>query len=276
MPITEERSITTDDGAHIAYEVRAEPGAGEPILALHGVLVGTSNWVHQMLRLPQFRWIVPALRGHGASSPAGAHPTIERAALDAEEVLDAEGVPRAVVLGNSLGATVGLALGLLRPERTRALVLVEPSIPSLLPDEGGDRLMSAANRARVLLAEGRVDDALNLFLTPRVGADWRQKVGRRRLAEWRHNVLSTPSWFDAVQEFYPGPGPLTALEVPTLLVYGSGTQPEYRELTEAVAEAVPSAALVEVPDAGHGVPADNPDAFNALLLDFLARIGVPV
>ncbi|HUZ02024.1 MAG TPA: alpha/beta hydrolase [Thermomicrobiaceae bacterium] len=276
MPVTEERAITTDDGARIAYEVRAEPGAGEPILALHGVLVGTSNWIHQMLRLPQFRWIAPSLRGHGQSAPAGEHPTIERAALDALQVLDAEGVRRAVVVGNSLGATVGLALGLLRPERTRALVLAEPSIPSLLSDEGGDRLMSAANRARVMLAEGRIDDALDLFLTPRVGADWRDKVGRRRLAEWRHNVLSTPAWFDAVQEFYPGPGPLAALEVPTLLVYGSGTQPEYRELTEAVAEAVPAAELVEVPGAGHGVPADNPDAFNALLLDFLARIGVPV
>lgn len=274
VAISEQRVVTTDDGARIAYEVRAEPGAEQPILALHGVLVGTSNWIHQMLRLPQFRWIVPAIRGHGESSPAGEHPTIERAALDMLAVLDAERVERAVIIGNSLGATVGLALGLLRPERAEALVLVEPSVPALLPDHGGDRLTAAAERARVYLAEGRIDDALDLFLTPRVGADWRRKVGRRRLAEWRHNVLSTPAWFEAVHEFFPGPGPLAALDLPTLIVYGSNTQPVYRELTEAVAEAVPSAELVEVEDAGHGVPADNPEAFNDLLVRFLARVGI--
>ncbi|MDI3341302.1 MAG: alpha/beta hydrolase [Sphaerobacter sp.] len=274
MALIEQRTTTTDDGARIAYEVRSEPGASPAILALHGVLVGTSNWVHQMLRLPQLRWIAPFFRGHGASDPAGQHPSIERAALDALAVLDAEGVAQAVVVGNSLGATVGLALGLLRPERAQALVLVEPSVPALLPDRGGDRLMAAARQARELLAAGRVDEALDLFLTPRLGADWAQKVGRRRLAEWRHNVQSTPAWFEAVMNFDPGPGPLAALSVPTLLVYGANTQPVYRELTLAVAEALPFADLVEVPDAGHGVPADNPEAFNALLLQFLARLGL--
>src|SRR6185312_3515132 len=129
MAVTEERTITVDDGARIAYEVRADQSNGLPILALHGVLVGTSNWIHQMLRLPQFRWIVPSIRGHGESSSPGAMPTIERAALDALAVLDAEGVERAVVIGNSLGATVGLAVALLNPERVLALLLAEPSIP---------------------------------------------------------------------------------------------------------------------------------------------------
>ncbi len=218
-----------DDGARIAYEVRADHPSGVPILALHGVLVGTSNWIHQMLRLPQFHWIAPSIRGHGDSSPAGASPSIERAALDALAVLDAEGVDRAVVIGNSLGATIGLALALLRPERVLALLLAEPSIPQLLHNRGGDRLSAAAERARPLLESGRIDDALDIFLTPRVGADWRHKVGRRRLAEWRKNVLSTPAWFDAVEAFNPGPGPLAALDVPTLLVYGADTQPEYRD-----------------------------------------------
>ena len=274
MAVTEERLIDVEDGAHIAYEVRSDHPSGVPILALHGVLVGTSNWIHQMLRLPQFNWIAPAIRGHGDSSPAGDSPSIERAALDALAVLDAEGIDRAVVVGNSLGATVGLALALLRPERVIALVLAEPSVPQLLRDRGGDRLSSAAEQARPLLEAGRIDDALDIFLTPRVGADWRNKVGRRRLAEWRKNVLSTPAWFTAVEAFNPGPGPLAALDVPVLIVYGADTQPEYRELTMAVADAVPSAEIEVVPNAGHGSPADNPEAFNSLLVEFLTELGV--
>jgi pimeloyl-ACP methyl ester carboxylesterase len=270
MAITE-REITTGDGARIAYDVN---GDGPPILTLHGVLVGTSNWIHQMLRLPRFHWIAPALRGHGRSSPAGNQPSIEQAAFDAVAVLDAEGVDRAVAVGNSLGATVGLALALLRPRWVQALILVEPVLPALLPEGGGDRLGAAARQARIHLAEGRVDDALDLFLTPRIGPDWRNKVGRRRLAEWRHNVRSTPAWYDALDAFDPDPGPLAALDLPTLLVYGARTQPVYREMVQAAAGAIPAAAVIEVPDAGHGAPADNPEAFNALLIDFLHCMGI--
>jgi len=82
----------TEDGARIAYEYRNEPGASPPLLALHGVLVGTSNWVHQLLRLPRYRWIAPYFRGHGGSSPAGEHPEIEQAAEDGEDVGGVVGV----------------------------------------------------------------------------------------------------------------------------------------------------------------------------------------
>lgn len=276
MAVTELRQITTEDGARISYELRTAPEGSPTIVALHGVLVGTSNWVHQVLRLPQFQWIVPSFRGHGESSPAGEHPTIEQAALDTVAILDAEGIDRAVVIGNSLGATVALALGLLRPERVIGLLLAEPSVPALLPDRGGDRLSAAAKRAEVLLAEGKVDEALDLFLTPRLGPDWSERIGGRRLKEWRRNVASTPAWFDAVINFDPGPGPLAGLSVPTLLVYGANTQAVYRELTDAVADVIPYEDLVAVPDAGHGVPVDNPEAFNTLLIEFLARLGLPV
>lgn len=274
MAVTEQRAVTVEDGARIAYEVRADNPDALPILALHGVLVGSSNWIHQMLRLPQFRWYVPSLRGHGESSDPGADLSIEQAAFDMEAVLDAEGIEQAVVIGNSLGATVGLALGLLIPQRVLAMVLVEPSIPSLLPEGDGDRLSSAAREAQPFLESGQIDDALDIFLTPRVGADWREKVGRRRLAEWRHNVLSTPAWFDAVASFNPGFGPLSGIDIPTVVINGADTHPVYLELTEAVVEAVPDADYLIVEDAGHGVPSDNPEAFNTLLVDYLRRIGL--
>jgi len=274
MPVTEQKMVVTPDGARIAYEVReARPGL-LPILALHGVLVGTSNWVHQMLRLPQFHWIAPSFRGHGESSETDETPEIEQAALDALAVLDAEAVEQAVVIGNSLGATVALALALLRPERVLALLLAEPSIPQLISDQAGQRLTKQAARAQAFLDAGQIDEALDIFLTPRVGADWRRKVGSRRLAEWRHNVLSTPRWFEAVNAFNPGPGPLASLDVPTLIVYGANTQRTYKELTQAVAEALPGARLAVVPDAGHGSPADNPEAFNQILLEFLKELGL--
>lgn len=275
MPVTELRRAPAPDGELLAYEVRHEPGAWPPLLALHGVLVGSSNWIHQMLRLPQFWWIVPHIRGHGESPPPQPRQTIEEAALDGLAVLDAEGVERAVVLGNSLGATIAFALALLRPERVDALVLVEPSIPALLSDDAGRvRLEQEARQARALLAADRIDEALAIFLEPRLGPDWQHKAGSRRMAEWRRNIFSVPQWIDAVLAFDPGPGVIAALDRPMLLVYGAHTQPFYRAMTLALADLCPHAELVEVPNAGHGSPADNPEGFNAVLLAFLERLGL--
>jgi 3-oxoadipate enol-lactonase len=270
--INEQRFAELPDGARIAYEVRAETGDEPPVLVLHGVLVGTSNWVHQMLRVSEFRWIAPHFRGHGESSALDSTPDIEQAALDMIAVLDAEEIDTALIVGNSLGATVALALGLMRPERCLGLILAEPSIPSLASEEASQRLIHEATRTRELLAEGDVDEALGQFVYPRLGDDWKKKLGRRRLEEWRKNILATPDWLDAVVAFDPGPGPLAGLQPPTMILHGENTRSFYRELTNAVAECVPHAERGVVPDAGHGAPVDNPDVFNALLKDFYERV----
>jgi pimeloyl-ACP methyl ester carboxylesterase len=272
VSINEQRFAETSDGARIAYEFRAGTGDEPPVLALHGVLVGTSNWVHQMLRMPEYRWIAPLFRGHGDSSDLTSTPDIERAALDMIAVLDAEGIDKALVIGNSLGATIALALGLLRPERCLGMILVEPSVPALVSDEACQRLVDEAARTRELLDAGDVDGALGEFVEPRLGEDWAKKLGRRRLEEWRHNIHSSPDWLDAVVAFNPGPGPLASLQPKTLILHGANTRTFYRELTHAVAEAVPHAELDVVPDAGHGAPVDNPAVFNEMLTRFYQRV----
>lgn len=271
VSVTELRWATTPNGTKLAYERRVAAD-GPPLLALHGILVGTSNWIHQVLRLPRFRWLLPHLRGHGMSPPPMPRQTIEEAALDVLSVLDAEQVDQAVVLGNSLGATIALALALMRLQRVHALVLVEPSLPALAGEEERERLRRSAELTRSLLAAGKVDDALAHFLVPRLGEDWMQKAGQRRLEEWRRNVFSAPTWIDAVLAFDPGPVPLAALNRPTLLVYGANTQPAYRRTVFALSELLPQAEIAEIPHAGHGAPVDNPEAFNARLLDFLGRV----
>jgi pimeloyl-ACP methyl ester carboxylesterase len=267
--INEQRRVDTEDGAWIAYEVRAATGDEPPVVALHGVLVGTSNWVHQMLRMPEVRWIVPSFRGHGDSAPVGDDVSIEQASRDVLAVMDAEGIDRAVIAGNSLGATVALTLGLLNPQRCISLVLVEPSVPSLISTGADERLTSEARQTEALLAEGKVDEALGVFVVPRLGENWQEKVGRRRLEEWRKNIHSAPAWLDAVVAFDPGPGPLAGLEPDTCIFYGANTRSIYRDLTFAVADLLPHAELREIPDAGHGAPVDNPELFNRLLLQIV-------
>ncbi|MDW7981839.1 MAG: alpha/beta hydrolase [Thermomicrobium sp.] len=272
MSVTELRWATTPNGTKLAYERRIGT-EGPPLLALHGILVGSSNWVHQVLRLPRFRWLVPHLRGHGSSPPPMPRQTIEEAAIDVLSVLEAERVTHSVILGNSLGATIAVAAALLRPRVVHALVLVEPSLPTLAGEDEVERLRRSAQRTRSLLAAGDIDEALAHFLVPRLGQDWQRKAGQRRLDEWRRNIFSVPVWIDALLAFDPGPVPLATVDHPTLLVYGEETEEPYRRTVRLLAELLPRAEVAAIPHAGHGAPVDNPDAFDRVLVDFLGRVG---
>ncbi len=57
--------------------------------------------------------------------------------------------------------------------------------------------------------------------------------------------------------------------MPTLVVVGENDKGDFQAIAEHLAEQIPDATLVTVPGAGHLVGVDQPDALNALLLEFL-------
>jgi pimeloyl-ACP methyl ester carboxylesterase len=64
---------------------------------------------------------------------------------------------------------------------------------------------------------------------------------------------------------------VTALGIPTLLVQGEQASPLHMLAMDELAAMLPSAKRVVIPGAGHGAPAENPQAFNAAVLQFLQR-----
>jgi pimeloyl-ACP methyl ester carboxylesterase len=117
------------DGVALAGEASA--GDREPILLLHGLTATRRYVVHGSRVLERAGHPVVAYdaRGHGASSPAGAPEayTYHELVRDAVAVMDAAGIGRAAVAGQSMGAATAVALALARPERVSALGLVTPA-----------------------------------------------------------------------------------------------------------------------------------------------------
>jgi pimeloyl-ACP methyl ester carboxylesterase len=129
--------VTTDaaplwarrDGVALAGE--ASGGDGEAILLLHGLTATRRYVVHGSRVLERAGHPVVAYdaRGHGASSPAGPPEayTYDELVRDAVAVMDAAGLTRAAVVGQSMGAATAVALALAHPERVTALALVTPA-----------------------------------------------------------------------------------------------------------------------------------------------------
>jgi len=117
----------TRDGVEIAF---LDDGEGEPIVLVHGFASNkevnwvTPGWVTTLTRAGR-RVIALDNRGHGASAKLY-DPADYRSAIMAEDVrglIDHLGLPRADVMGYSMGARITAFLALAHPDRVRSAVL---------------------------------------------------------------------------------------------------------------------------------------------------------
>ena len=105
-------------------------GAGEPVVMIHGLGATKGSFLPTVAALAgSFRTIALDLPGFGDSvKPLGAAyhaPFFARAVVD---LMNALALPRAHVIGNSMGGRVALELGLRHAERVRRLALLSPSL----------------------------------------------------------------------------------------------------------------------------------------------------
>ncbi len=104
-------------------------GSGAPVLFVHGSGPGVSAYANWRLIMPVLartrRVVAPDMVGFGFTDrPAGIDYTLDVWVQQALDVLDALGLDRVDVVGNSFGGSVSLALAIQAPQRVRRLVLM--------------------------------------------------------------------------------------------------------------------------------------------------------
>ena len=113
------------DGVILRGEVAGE---GPPVLLLHGLTATRRYVVHgsRLLERAGHRVVQYDARGHGTSSPAPVYD-YDALAADAIAVLDALGIERSALVGQSMGSATAVAVALRHPERVSALAIVTPA-----------------------------------------------------------------------------------------------------------------------------------------------------
>ena len=118
-------------------------GAGTPVLLIHGSGPGVSAWANWRLVMPALaqhaRVIAPDMVGFGYSErPEGFVYSMDAWVRQAVGLLDALGIERTDLVGNSFGGALSLALAIAHPERVRRLVLMGSAGVSFPLTEGLD------------------------------------------------------------------------------------------------------------------------------------------
>jgi len=102
------------------------PGAAGPILCVHGITANCRCWdVLAQALTPDYHVIAMDLRGRGQSEKPSAGYALDYHLRDINCLLDDLQLERAVIMGHSLGAFIGLAFAAQYPQRTERLILVD-------------------------------------------------------------------------------------------------------------------------------------------------------
>lgn len=260
-----------------------QAGAGPALVFVHGVMGDWRSWAPQWPAFcARYRCVSYSRRYNHPNR--NAMPSPDHSALveagDLLQLMDALGLPRAVLVASSYGAFIALALALQQPQRVAAIVAVEPAM--LCYAEFSDSGRAELRRFRQAVVEPanaafrRGDDRQGaLLMTGGIHAQGAAAQPgpalQRRLANARAmRMLALSS-----NEFpLLPPEALGALAMPVLLVSGRDTPPIHAEVFRNVCAAMPRARREWVAGAGHAVAAEQPQAFNQLALRFLQDLAL--
>jgi len=246
LPPADASGHVSHDGARIWY---ASYGSGPAVVLLHGGLGHAGNFAHQVddLVAAGYRVILIDSRGHGRSTRDDRPYSYVLMGADTLAVLDHLGVAHAAFVGWSDGACIALILGDTHPERVDGVLFfacnMDPS--GALPFVGTPVIDN--------IFGGHMRDYAALSATPDDFQDFADAVGLMQRTQPNYSAAD-----------------LEQILVPVTVLQSEGDEFIKPEHARYLADTIPGAKLVMLPDVTHFAPLQRPEVFNAAILEFLA------
>jgi pimeloyl-ACP methyl ester carboxylesterase len=271
----------------VTLHVKAEGEGEPPLVLLHGFGASTYSWREVMAPLAEDARVVAFDRPAfglterplpGEPSWPGYNPYTDDAQMDVTVgLMDALGMEQAVLIGNSAGGTVAAETALAYPDRVRALVLVDAAIFTGGGSPAWVRpLLNTPQMRRIgpLIARGirswGRDFGRSAWHDPsKIPPDYWEHYERPLQAQhwdralWQLTLSSRPSTV---------PDRLSELTMPVLVITGDDDQIVPTAQSVRLAESLPNAELVVIPDCGHVPQEECPDAWLAAVEAFLSTL----
>ena len=277
----------------IAYKML---GKGDPIVLFNGASDGMDAWDPSFLKglSSNHTVIVFDTRGIGNTTTGSKPYTYQQLGNDTAGLLDALKIPKADVMGYSLGSYIAQQLTMMYPDKVNSLVLVGSSCggkdhtpkPSEFIKLQSDVVNKSLNNVSISQEE------IKSLVSASLGSGWiklhpesldipanittlqQLKPGLPpEIANNQNNVgkhwEDNPNWSGACDE-------LAKLAKPTLVITGTDDdkyQPYVNSLK--IVEKIPGAWLVQIKDAGHAVMDQYPDEMSKIMQTFLSTTSTP-
>lgn len=249
---------------------RSEIGDGSAVLLLlHAGIADRRMWEEHLepLAAAGHRVVAVDLPGFGEAA-TGLGPVAHWE--DVGETMDALGIERASLVGNSFGAAVALRVAALHPERVSSLLLFSgPAIPE--PDPSPE-LLAVWEAEESALAAGDFDKAVEAVVASWVRPEASDEVRQRVAAMQRRNY----ELHATEQEIEQAPDPLEedpalleAIGCAVLLAAGEEDMVDFKNAVQELGSKLPHATTALIAECGHLAPLEAPEQFRRLVLENL-------
>ena len=280
--LTEEGTSKTIEagGMKIHYH---EAGEGEPVIFLHAYGPGTTAWINYCKNIEalskSFRCLLVDMAGSGRTvAPAlpdeTGHYTAARTALT---LMDALGIEKASIVGNSMGGTSALVFGFMYPDRVNKIVTGScHHSTSQSSRDGGEPYMIASrpsegNRAAAEVTANPTKENFRRYL--KVHLD-NEALVTDELIDYVHAAFTAANANRPPRT--PGGGhphsnlhDLWDVKAPTLIIYGRYDRMCSYEVGLTILNYVANSRMVLLNNCGHWPAYEKPEEYNAYVEAFL-------
>jgi pimeloyl-ACP methyl ester carboxylesterase len=273
--------VTCSDGTRMHFVAhhpeRGEAQSKDDVILIHGLMDSVEQWRRNLDALAQIHcvWAIDLI-GFGFSSRVTT-PTysMKMLARTIGEFMDAQGIPRASIVGHSLGGAVALEFAHDYPARVDKLVLIAPAtyLLQFRPELKWARYLPAVPRALIgwtMTSRRARERALRDALGDPAHFDPAELARRLRATRVKGTadalvaMLGSPHGSDL-------PRDLEKITAPTLIVWGEQDRAVPVRHGRQHARALPNAQLAIIENAGHIPQFEYPETVNQLLLEFLDK-----
>ncbi|MEO3784695.1 alpha/beta fold hydrolase [Actinocorallia sp. B10E7] len=274
------RELPTDQGV-LRYH---EAGEGPPLLMLHGSGPGVTGWRNYRGNLARFakhfRCLVLEFPGFGVSDPTEEHPMVA-ASGSITRFLDGLGLQKVDVIGNSMGGIVGAQFALANPDRVGRLVTIGglgTNIFSSAPGEGIKLLMEFTDDpSREKLVRWLSSMVYNPALVTEelIEERWAQATDPETLASARRmygsKAMAARAKAMAAADIPPYWAMLHKLKAKTLITWGRDDRVSPVDMALLPMRTIRDVEVHIFPNCGHWVMIEQKEAWESVVLAFLAR-----
>jgi pimeloyl-ACP methyl ester carboxylesterase len=261
--------VLLPNSEHLAYIDMGDP-KGPPVVLIHGYTDNARDWVPLIPYLSKhYRLIIVDIRGHGRSDkPECCYARIDFA-YDIKLLLDTLHIPKADIVGHSLGSMITQVLAEQWPDRVRKVILISST--------GGPRPGSRPKKpefdfaAEIRKLQEPIDPD-----SPFMVAWWDspKPVNPEFIRRQRRDAANIPLavWLAVLDQ---GANPadiqrnLPKLKAPALLIWGSDDPIMEEEVRQTLREALPSATVKVFEGLGHNPFWEEPQAVAVVINEFL-------
>ena len=264
----------TVNGVRLGYEI---DGEGDPVVLVCGTGQPAISWRFALgpdLVAAGYQVVTYDNRGVAPSQAPPPPYSVADLVADAAALIEELGVGPCWVAGLSLGALVTQELALARPDLVRGAAMMATTGRSTVMSRSWAQAYLEVARTGVVLPR-----RLEAVTTAMQVMSPVHQLDDAFIGPWLELMEAAPGWEGAGMEgqyaadlaYDDRLGALTAVAVPSLVIGFQHDLLTPPALGREVAEAIPGARYVEVPDCGHLGPIESPEAVLPLLLDFFSE-----